>query len=331
MKDLGTVYVVTPAYNAEKFVGAAFESLLAQTYPNWKCLCMNDGSTDKTWDVIQEYAKKDSRFIVFSQENKGLTKTLNILLKKVKGPYLAFMDADDYMHPQMLEILLKTLMKTKSDLAECSVVRFSDDVDEKLLSPFKTETLTVNTITDMSCFLTHQTSIAGWINKWNKVYLWDKIKEIRFSEELSYEDDYFYNSLVHSVINQKAAVSIPLYFYRKNPNGACGNVNWEKYQQAGINRIRLSYEYFVEGKRLPQDKKEAFMRDLAQDAYRMIIRKPLKKGKVKNLFKAARQAMFSYLKKGIVDMRYLSPKQRFHVWCITNNFYMLSLFISKLT
>lgn len=331
MEDFGTIYVVMPAYNVEKFIGTAFDSLLAQTYPNWKCLCVNDGSKDKTWEIMQSYAEKDSRFLIFNHENQGVTKSRNFLLDKVEGPYLAFMDSDDYLHSQMFEILIKNLIEKQVDLAECTSDRFADSVDKSALNPIDCFHLKTEILPDMGIFLSHKTSYGLWINIWNKLYCWDKVKNIRFSEELSYEDDYFYNSMVHSVIQKKVLIYIPLYFYRKNPDGLCGSVNWEKYQRAGTNRIRLSYEYFVLGNRLPQDKKEAFMSDLAQDAYRMIVRKPLKKGKNRVIFDAAHRVIKSYLEQGIIDKKYLSPKQRFHLWYVEHGFYYPSIFLAKLT
>ena len=331
MKNQGTIYVVMPAYNVEKFIAMAFDSLRAQTYPHWKCLCMNDGSTDKTWQIMQEYARKDKRILIFRQENKGLTKTMNILLNKVKGPYLAFVDSDDCIHPQMFEILLHTLLTTKSDVSECQFIRFFDSPEKQVLSRIDIEKAQPELLTDMSIFLNHKTSEGSWINKWNKLYLWHKVKDIRFSEELSYEDDYFYSSLIHDTIQTKALIDLPLYFYRRNPNGACGRVNWTKYQTAGINRIRLSYDYFIKGNRVPPERRDAFMSDLAQDAYRMIVRKPLKKTKDLTFFRNAALAVRNYVSAGIIDTKYLSLKQRIHLWLVAHDCYRLSRWMAKLT
>jgi len=304
MKNQGTIYVVMPAYNAEKFIGTAFDSLLAQTYSDWKCLCVNDGSNDKTLEIMQKYAQKDKRFIIFTQENKGVTYSRNFLLNRVQGPYLAFLDADDYWHPQMLETLLSKLVSTRSDIAECSLERFYDFPPKEQTSYIEINQIQENILTNMNIFLSRKTWKGYWINIWNKIYRWDKVKDIRFSEELSYEDDYFYNSLTHSCIQKKVLIPATLYFYRKNPSSLCGNVNWQKYQKAGIARIRLSYEYFILGNRVPKSIKKDFLFDLTQDAYRMIVRKPLKR-KDKTLFKSAQQAMTTYLQKGIAKRDFI--------------------------
>ena len=331
MKNMGTIYVVIPAYNVEKFIGAAFESLLAQTYPHWKCLCMNDGSKDNTWAVMQSYARKDSRFIVFTHDNQGVTKTRNALLDKVKGPYLAFMDSDDYLHPQMFEVLLSQLISHQADMTECAVDRFVDNVESKKLALVRKDLVKPRVLEKINFWGVRSSLIGGWINVVNKLYRWDKIKDVRFSEGLSYEDDFFYSSQTHSLIQKKIIIDYPFYFYRKNPNSLCGSVNWDKYQRAGINRIRLSYDYFIGGNRVPSEQRDAFMYELTQDAYRMIVRKPLKKSKDRALFQNAVRAIQSYLSEGVIDRKYLSLKQRIHVWFLLHRSYHLSRLVARLT
>ena len=106
-----TIYVLVPAYNAEEYIETTFDSLIRQTYTDWICLCMDDGSTDRTWEIIQKYSHKDKRFKVFTQRNQGVTKTLNTLLKKVEGPYLYYLDSDDYIHPQTFQTLISIIKK----------------------------------------------------------------------------------------------------------------------------------------------------------------------------------------------------------------------------
>ena len=107
MKD--AIYVVIPAYNVDKYLAITFNSLLGQTYADWVCLCMDDGSTDETFKVMQQFAEKDKRFKIFTQKNQGVTKTLNTLLDKVEGPYLYYLDSDDYIHPKTFETLIQLL------------------------------------------------------------------------------------------------------------------------------------------------------------------------------------------------------------------------------
>lgn len=329
--DNKTIYVVMPAHNVEKLIETTLNSLLNQTYPDWICLCMDDGSQDDTYKVMQSYAQRDKRILIFRQENKGQTKTMNILLNKVKGPYLAYLDADDAIHPQMFEILLQSLIQKNADVAEGNMIRFTDTLPQQNQEKLDYPKLSKTVLSDMSIFLNHKTAKGAWITKWNKIYRWDKVSHIRFSEKLTYEDDYFYASLVNQAIRRKVLVNYPFYFYRKNPNSLCGNVNWVRYQKSGINRICLSYESFVKANKIPSAYQAAFSFDLANDAYRMILRKPLKKGKEeKQIFESAREALTHYVKDGIVETKYLKPIQRFHVWITIHGWRRLSRILAYL-
>lgn len=98
------VSVILPAYNAERFIGEAIDSILAQTYRDFELIIINDGSTDLTPDIIRQYAKKDKRIRFFNnRKNRGLIYVLNMGLRKVRGEYIARMDADDVSMPTRFE------------------------------------------------------------------------------------------------------------------------------------------------------------------------------------------------------------------------------------
>lgn len=98
------VTVLMPAYNAEKYIGTAIESILNQTYKDFEFIIVNDCSTDSTLDIIKKYAKKDKRIkIISNKENQKIAQTLNNGLKEAKGKYVARLDADDWSYPERLE------------------------------------------------------------------------------------------------------------------------------------------------------------------------------------------------------------------------------------
>lgn len=93
-----------PAYNAEKYIGTAIESILNQTYKDFEFIIVNDCSTDSTLDIIKKYAKKDKRIrIISNKKNQKIAQTLNNGLKEAKGKYIARLDADDWSYPERLE------------------------------------------------------------------------------------------------------------------------------------------------------------------------------------------------------------------------------------
>lgn len=98
------VTVLMPAYNAEKYIETAIESILNQTYKDFEFIIVNDCSTDSTLDIIERYAKQDKRIkIISNKENQKIAQTLNNGLKEAKGKYIARLDADDWSYPERLE------------------------------------------------------------------------------------------------------------------------------------------------------------------------------------------------------------------------------------
>jgi glycosyltransferase involved in cell wall biosynthesis len=97
------VSVIMPCYNASRWMEEAVDSVLAQSFRNFELILVNDGSTDKTWDIIESYCKKDGRVVAISKNNTGLADTLNAGISKARGVWIARLDADDLSEPDRLE------------------------------------------------------------------------------------------------------------------------------------------------------------------------------------------------------------------------------------
>ena len=94
------ISVVVPIYNVERYLHRALESLLSQTYKDWEAILVDDGSTDGSGRIADEYAGRDPRFKVIHKTNGGLSDSRNTGLELVEGEYLIFLDSDDFLHPQ---------------------------------------------------------------------------------------------------------------------------------------------------------------------------------------------------------------------------------------
>ena len=111
------VSVIVAAYNVERYLSAALESVLAQTYRNLEILAVDDGSTDKTPDICDAYARKDSRIRVIHKENGGLSDARNAALQIASGDYIAYLDGDDRMQPCMIEAMVRACLLTDAPVA----------------------------------------------------------------------------------------------------------------------------------------------------------------------------------------------------------------------
>ena len=118
------ISIITPCYNAAHYLRAAAESVLSQTYQNFEWILVNDGSTDETDLVIREY--EDGRIRYFKQDNMGQCAASNFGLKKARGAYIKFFDADDLMNPEHLQLQFNSLNGFKDAISSCSWGRFYD-------------------------------------------------------------------------------------------------------------------------------------------------------------------------------------------------------------
>lgn len=273
------IAVLIPVYNAERHLPATLDSILAQTYPGVEIYALDDGSTDHAKDVIFDYAKRyPDRVHASAWENHGVGPTLNRLMDGLPNDVEAFSiaDCDDYLHPEAIARLAEALERTEADVAECGIARVPNDaVAPEGLSTHLAEPEQV--INDMSVYLLRRTAPGEWINYFNKLYRRKSVKDIRFQEGLDYEDDYWFGFNVNASIRRKVLLSAPLYGYRMNPEGVTSKVRFWQYVPSVALRIRLSCERFLKAGRVPKALEGEFLRELSKDAYRMIVRKNLKK------------------------------------------------------
>jgi glycosyltransferase involved in cell wall biosynthesis len=119
MNDNPLISIIVPVYNAEKYLGACIESITSQTYKNLEIILIDDGSSDNSGKICDDYAEKDNRIRVIHKENGGVSKARNDGLKLVSGEYIGFVDSDDTISPKMFESLFKNLSENSADIAVC--------------------------------------------------------------------------------------------------------------------------------------------------------------------------------------------------------------------
>ena len=113
------ISVIVPVYNAEQYIRKCLDSIITQTYQNLEIICINDGSQDNTAEILNEYAKADSRLVVIHRQNKGLVSARKEAIKIASGEYVCYVDADDWIGERMLEKLRACIERDKSELAIC--------------------------------------------------------------------------------------------------------------------------------------------------------------------------------------------------------------------
>ena len=125
------VSIIVPTYNVEKYVGVCIDSLMKQTLKNIEIILVDDGSTDSSGLICDEYAKKDSRIKVIHQTNRGLGLSRNSGLKIATGKYIGFVDSDDRVSEDMFQILYRNATECNADISYCTYKKFISDAELK--------------------------------------------------------------------------------------------------------------------------------------------------------------------------------------------------------
>ena len=115
------ISVIVPVYKVEPYLRQCVDSILGQTYRDIEVLLIDDGSPDRCGEICEEYAGKDARVRVFHTENNGLSSARNLGLREAKGEYIGFVDSDDWIDPDMYEILLRRIEESGTNVSVCGV------------------------------------------------------------------------------------------------------------------------------------------------------------------------------------------------------------------
>ena len=174
------VSIITPLYNSERFVGQTIESVLAQTYPDWEMIIVNDGSKDNGPDIVRQYAAKDERIRLLEQPNGGCASARNHGLREAQGRYYCFLDSDDYWDPEFLAEQVKFMTEKDAAIVTCSVRRVDENGKEILrpqIVPEKMDYYDILKSCNLPCLATMSDA--------------SRLQGIRFCEELrNLRDDY---------------------------------------------------------------------------------------------------------------------------------------------
>ena len=194
------VSVIIPVYNTEKYLRACLDSVVNQTVKDIEIICVDDGSTDSSLAILQEYESKDSRVKVYAQEKSNAGAARNVGLSKATGEYLAFLDSDDYYELFMLEHMLTCAHKRAADIVVCRFHTYNERTGKTSNSCWgvKMDRLPSKKVfsyyeIDQECF----SSIMGC--PWNKLFKRKLVTEnkLRFQEQPVFNDAFFsYSAMI---------------------------------------------------------------------------------------------------------------------------------------
>lgn len=231
------ISIIVPVYNTAKYLQKCLDSIINQTYSNLEIICVNDGSTDNSLEILQTYAKKDRRIQIITQKNQGLSSARNQGLKHASGQYLTFIDSDDEVKPDFIEKLLTPYQKNpETTLTVCGFLR-------KFIKTKKTETMFLNPAspyknsdTKKSYILRLLTLDGRLYSVDNKLFIADIAKKSSFDQSLNFAEDtkFVLNYLKH-VDCHFSFILEPLYIYNFGSENSAVNqssIKWENWQKS---------------------------------------------------------------------------------------------------
>ena len=198
---MSTISIVIPCYNVEDKIIRCLQSIKEQSFDDFTCYIIDDGSSDKTASIIKSFINEDNRFLYFYKDNGGQASARNLGIELTKEPYITFIDSDDYVHQDYLLQLFTPFKTNDIDMTAC----YFERVYENKVS--------VNNFTKQDLLLSKFPAV------WGKLFKTEIIKNnnIEFPKGLWYEDLYFFAEVI-SHVNNIQIVDHSLYYYIQNKN-----------------------------------------------------------------------------------------------------------------
>ena len=243
---MAKISVIIPVYNVEAYLPRCLDSVLAQTFDDIEVLCINDCSSDKSLDILKDFAKRDERVKVFSNEkNIGGALSRNVGLDKATGDYIYFMDSDDWLEPDYLEVMLKTIEKAETDVVfNMNILQETSQGTTLYTQPSMKNIDTAGeflnrwkVITDIPCLL------------WARLYKRDFLEkyQLRFVPTKNTCEDFIFHYISHIYTDKTFVFMGPAYHYRIHRDSITAQTKADKlWDTHFIKAYDAIYDYYKE-------------------------------------------------------------------------------------
>lgn len=213
--------ILIPVYNAAFYIEECLVSIKNQSYKNFECIIINDGSTDNSLKLINKVVSKDLRFRVISQTNSGVANTRNRLLDRASGKYIVWIDADDFVDINLLSIIAHEIRRKEEDVYCFGYSYFENNIDEaKRINLFNKRTL----LSSKTAFkyLAKEFTMRSFL--WNKVIKRNLYTKLRFSVDKKMLEDYEIVTKLFLKMKNMVYIGECLYFYRQTSGSITHNI-----------------------------------------------------------------------------------------------------------
>ena len=232
------ITVIVPVYNVENYLNKCLDSLINQTYKNLEIIVINDGSTDNSGEICQEYAQKDNRIVYIEKENGGLSDARNEGLERMTGSYVTFVDSDDWVEPDYVEVLHNKLIGYQADIAIGNYYSYNED-EAMYYFHINGESYYEKLYDNISIFENlydaKQMKSFSLISACGKLYKVELFDYIRFDKGKLGEDGYI-NQKLYLLVQKVIYINQGLYAYRQR-SGSITKTWTEKWMHALVDAM----------------------------------------------------------------------------------------------
>ena len=238
------VSVIMPVYNKAEYLAHGLQSILDQTFPDFELLVINDGSTDDSLAILQNFAQKDPRIIIFDIPNGGVSKARNLGLDNASGKYITFIDADDYVAPDYLKNMYDLLCHHDVDIVISGVTKYWTDREDthKMVPPLTGLTHMRDLLPSFSEFQ-KRTSIYGICVA--KMFPQSLTRNIRFNETIKLAEDFDYYLRIYELVDLVYCDDQQYYFYLLEANNSSVKIADADIDYVSQFNISLAYRKFL--------------------------------------------------------------------------------------
>lgn len=241
------ISIIVPVYKVERYLRRCVNSVLTQTYDNFELILIDDGSPDGCPVICDEYAKNDSRVRVIHQTNQGLAEVRNVGVLQARGEYIAFIDSDDFVASNYIEMLYRGIKEFGADISICSFRKVQSEMtetEEKEFSEFKE----VSFAKAMKYFASFQPGVSiAFVSAWAKLYKKELFDGVKYPKGKLYEDSYTSYKLLYRATKMVFSTS-RLYYYYENPQSIT-TVKFSERTLDILDASRSAIDYFETEKR----------------------------------------------------------------------------------
>lgn len=235
---MAKVSIVVPIYNVEKYLHRNLTSLMNQTVSDIEVLCVNDGCTDNSADIIDEFVQKDSRFVRLDKKNGGLSDARNHGMKFASGKYIMFIDSDDFVSEKMVEVCLNRMEKDELDMVVFDYDQYFDvtNTSETITMPFEENRI---------YSLDNCPELVAYCNNaaWNKMYKFDLFKDYGIEYPFGYRHQDLGTTFRLLTLCQRIGfIHQSLYFYLADrPNNISQMIDKKLYHIVDMCTINIDF------------------------------------------------------------------------------------------